>query len=97
MQGCEHQMACFSRGNGCCNSFRVSHLSYHDNIGILPKCGSQGAFKAYRVLAYLPLVNYSFVIFKNVFKWVFNSNDVVASCVVPLVNQSSERGALPVA
>ena len=94
VQGAEHQVAGFGRGDGRLDGFQVTHLAHQDAVGVLPQGATQGLGEAGHVGVHLALVDDRFFVLVVVLDRVFDGDDVPVEVDVDVVDHRRERGGL---
>src|SRR5690606_11408137 len=82
VQRAEHQVACFSGGDGRAHGFQVAHFADHDDVRVLAQGEVQGLGKRVYVRVQLALVDQAALVAVHELNRVFDRDDVVVKVLV---------------
>ena len=94
VEGREHEVARFGRGDRGRHRLGRAHLAYHEHVDILAEHRLERRVEVGGVDAHLALVDERFFIFKKIFYRVFDGDDVLGALVVYFFYQRRERRCL---
>src|SRR5690606_20525141 len=87
-------VAGFRGGQRQADGFKVTHLTYEDDVRVFPQCRTQCFGKPEGVTVNLTLVDQAFLRFVHEFDRVLDGEDVLVTGVVDVVEHRRERGGL---
>ena len=82
MQRGKNEMARLRSRDGRADCLQIPHLTYQNDIRILPQGSAQGGRIASRVKSYLPLVYQRFAVAVKIFNRILQRNNMVSPCLI---------------
>ena len=94
MQGRQNQMSGLCCRNRCTDRLIIPHLTYENNIRILPECGMQCLLKGRYIFTNLPLMDHGLSMIINVFDRIFNSYYMFCLIFIHIIDHGCQCGRL---
>ena len=94
MQGAEHQMSGFRRGDGRLNGFQVAHFAHQNDVRVLTQGTAQGFRECRDVRPDLPLDHNALVVLVIKLDGVLDRDDVAGPFLIDDIDQTGQRGGL---